>query len=315
MLVSVGTMWYMLVEGWDWLDSLLMSVTTLTTVGFGFIRPLDYSGKVFTIVYILFGVILFLYLASEFAEYIIFMNFRELLSTRNMETKLKKIKEHFIICGYGRTGAEIVNQLSNSGLPFVIIDKEAISDNVGENFLFIKGDATDDAVLAKAGIDRAKGIFCSLSDDVDNLYLTLSSRNLNPNLSIVARCIKAVNEQKFRKAGANNIILPYEICGRRMVASVVKPLVVDFLDVVMHTSGEDLELKMEQFQLDEKSSLTGQTIISSELRQKTGVIIIAIKRGNDFITNPSPHTVLKENDTLISLGTSSQLSKFEELVY
>ncbi len=161
---------------------------------------------------------------------------------------------------------------------------------------------------------NAKGIFCALSDDVDNLYLTVSARNLNPRIIIVTRCIKATNEQKFRKAGANNIILPYEISGRRMVASVVKPLVVDFLDVVTHTKGLELELKLEQFRLKQGSSLENHTILSSELRQKTGVIIIAIKRGKEFITNPSPDTVLRADDFLIVLGTNTQLLDFEKLI-
>lgn len=315
-LVAVGTFGYMLIEGWNWLDALLMAVTTLTTVGFGFIHPLGYAGKIFTIIYILFGVMLFLYLAAEFAEYIIFINFGKILSKRTMETKLKNIKDHYIVCGYGRTGAEICTQLINEKLPFVIVDKSAELEKIAdkENFLYVEGDATEDEVLEKAGISRAKGLFCALSDDVDNLYLTVSTRNLNCDITIVARCVKAINEQKFRKAGANSIILPYEICGRRMVSSVVKPLVVDFLDVVVHTKGEELELNMEQFELTEKSALSGATIISSELRQKTGVIIIAIKRNEEFITNPSPHTMLKAGDNLITLGTSTQLSNFEKLV-
>lgn len=315
-VVTVGTLGYMYIEKWNFLDSLLMSVTTLTTVGFGFIHPLTESGKIFTIVYIFFGVILFLYFAAEFAEYIIFVNFSNILSKRYMESRLKKLKNHYIICGYGRTGAEIVTQLKNNKLSFVIVDKNPDIEELAQeqDLTYIIGDGTDDDVLEKAGIEEARGIFCCLSDDVDNLYLTVSAKNLNPKITIVTRCIKASNEQKFSKAGANTVILPYEISGRRMVASVVKPLVVDFLDVVMHTKGHELELKMEQFKLKKDSPLEDQTILSSELRQKTGIIIVAIKRGEEFITNPSPNTVLKVDDYLITLGTNTQLTKFEELV-
>lgn len=315
-LIVLGTVSYMKIENWDFLDSLFMSVETLTTVGYGLKEPLSNIGKIFTIVYILFGVMLFLYIVAEFAEYILFVNFGKVLSKKKMETKLKNLKNHYIVCGYGRTGNEIVNQLKNSKLEFVVVDKNPDLESMAteQNFAYVIGDATEDAVLEKAGITRAKGLFCALSDDVDNLYLTVSAKSLNSNLTIVARCIKTSNEHKFKKTGASNIILPYEISARRMVSSVVKPLVVDFLDVVMHTKGQELELQLEQFKLKQGSSLENQTILSSELRQRTGIIIIAIRRNGQFITNPTSDTILKAGDFLITLGTTSQLTKFEELI-
>ena len=315
-LLSIGTFAYTHLEGWNPLDSLFMSVGTLTTVGYGMRAKLSTAGEIFTIIYMFFGVILFLYIAAEFAEYVLYVNFEKILSKKTMESKLKKLKNHYIVCGYGRTGAEIIYQLKNNKLEYVVIDKNAEFEDIAQNegLIYVLGDATDDITLEKAGIDRAKGIFCALSDDVDNLYLTVSSRNLNPELAIVTRCIKASNEQKFKKAGATSIILPYEISGRRMVASVVKPLVVDFLDDVIHTNGKKIELKMEQYKIKNGSILENQTIISSELRQKTGIIIIAIERNGDFMTNPSPDTVLEAEDHLITLGTSVQQLNFEKLV-
>lgn len=314
-LLSLGTAGYMLIEGWYWLDALFMSVTTFTTVGYSTVHDLSRAGEIFTIFYILFGVVLFLYFAAEFAEYIITVNFGKILGKRNMRKKLSTLKNHYIVCGYGRTGAEITSQLKNSGLEFVVIEKDDEFEEIAQKagFLYVLGDATDDETLKNAKISEAKGIFCALSDDVDNLYLTLSSKNINAELIIVARCIKASNEAKFKKAGARSTILPYEICGRRMVASVVKPFVIDFLDVVMHTKGHELELQLEQFMIKENSKLIGKTIISSGMRQKTGVIIIAIKRENEYITNPTPNTVLYEKDILIGLGATSELSTFEEL--
>ena len=314
-LLALGTFAYMHIEGWNFLDSLFMSVETLATVGLEVIAPLSDPGKIFTIIYMLFGVILFLYIAAEFAEYVLYVNFGKMLSKRNMEAKLKNLKDHYIVCGYGRTGIEITTQLKNNKLEYVVIDKSPEFEDIAQNegFIYLVGDATDDITLEKAGISKAKGIFCALSDDVDNLYLIVSSKNLNPSLSIVARCIKAVNEQKFKKAGATNIILPYEISGRRMVASIIKPLVVDFLDVVIHTKGQEIELQMEQYLLKEGSPLENQTILSSELRQKTGIIIIAIKRNGNFITNPSPDTKLTIGD-FITLGTSTQLERFKKLI-
>lgn len=315
-LLGLGTAGFMFIEKWSLLDSLFMSVETLATVGYGVVEPLSTAGKIFTIIYILFGVILFLYIAAEFANSVVNVNFQKILGRKKMQNKLKNLKDHLILCGYGRTGLEIALQLKHNKLHYVVIDKDPLLEEkaLEEGFLFIEGDATDDNILQSAGVERAKGLFCSLNDDVDNLYLTLSARNLNPSLKIVARCVKAANEEKFKKAGATTIILPYEISGRRMVSSIIKPEVVDFLDVVMHRQGEDLELKMEQFFMPEGCCIENKTIYSSELRQKTGVIIVAIKRAGRFITNPEPDTVLKAHDYLITLGTSEQLQSFEKLV-
>jgi len=315
-LLSLGTAGYMLIEKWSFIDALFMSAETLSTVGYGLIKPLSFAGKIFTVIYILFGVILFLYIAAEFAKTVVNVNFQKILGRKKMENKLKNLKNHLILCGYGRTGLEIALQLKNNKLPYVVIDKDNSIEELAleEGFLFIEGDATDDHILQKAGIERARGVFCSLNDDVDNLYLTLSAKNLNPDLKIVSRCVKVSNEQKFKKAGATTIILPYEISGRRMVASIIKPDVVDFLDVVMHSQGEDLELKMEQFYVPEDCCLENKTIYSSEIRQKSGVIIVAIKRNGKFITNPESSTVLMVHDYLITLGTTQQLQNFEKFV-
>ncbi|HBG48235.1 MAG TPA: potassium channel protein [Cyanobacteria bacterium UBA9971] len=315
-LMTVGTVGYLLIEKLSFLDALFMSVQTLTTVGYGTIKPLSDAGKIFTIIYILFGVILFLYIAAEFANSVVNVNLQKILGRKKMENKLKNLKNHLILCGYGRTGLEIASQLKNNKLHYVVIDKDLSLEETAleEEFLFIPGDATDDHILQRAGIERARGIFCALNDDVDNLYLTLSAKNLNQDLKIVTRCVKASNEPKFRKAGATTIILPYEISGKRMVSSIIKPDVVDFLDVVMHSQGEDLELKMEQFLVPKDCCLENKTIYSSEIRQKSGVIIVAIKRGGKFITNPESDTVLKAHDYLITLGTTQQLQNFENFV-
>lgn len=313
-IVAFGTIGYIVIEGWGLLDALFMSVETLTTVGYGFVKPLSDEGRIFTILYILFGVILFLYLAAEFANTITSFNLEKIISRQNMEKKLKNLKNHYILCGYGRTGSEIASQLKYNNIEFVIIDKDPSTIEEAEEFdvPYIIGDATEDETLEKANISAAKGLLCSLSDDVDNLYLTLSAKTLNPGLLIVARCIKASNEIKFKKAGACNIILPYEISGRRMVASIIKPEVVEFLDVVVQAKNQKIELEMEQLCIRAGSKIENKTIYESEIRQKTGVIIVAIKRENEYITSPSPETTLQAGDCLIILGTPEQLTNFEK---
>ena len=231
-----------------------------------------------------------------------------------MEKKIKNLKKHFILCGFGRTGAEIVSQLKNNKIDFVIVDKKPETEEKLQELKvpYIIGDATNDETLEKANISKAKGLLCALSDDVDNLYLTLSAKNLNPDLTIVARCIKASDEEKFRKAGASNIILPYEISGRRMVSSITKPDVVDFLDVAVHAKGHEFELEMEQYRVKDGSSLEHKTLAGSGIRENTGVIIVAIKRLDEYITSPSPNEILSANDCLIILGTTQQLTDFEK---
>ncbi len=313
-IVGIGTAGYMIIEKWSFLDAIFMSVETLTTVGYGFINLLSFEGRIFTIIYILFGVILFLYLAAEFANTMTSFNLDKIISRQNMEKRLKNLKNHFILCGFGRTGTEIASQLKYHKLDFVIVDKSPEIEESAQQLdtPYIIGDATDDGVLEKANISQARGLLCSLSDDVDNLYFTLSARNLNPKMTIIARCIKSSEEVKFKKAGANKVILPYEISGRRMVSSLVKPEVTDFLDVVMHTKGLELELQMEQYCVIEGSCIENKPIYDSEIRQKTGVIIIAIKRDRHYITSPPPDTILTAGDCLILLGTTEQLKSFEE---
>jgi voltage-gated potassium channel len=313
-LILFGTVGYMLIERWNLLDSLFMSVITLTTVGYGQVHPLTQSGIIFTIIYILFGVILFLYLAAQFANSLSSFNLDKHLRKQNMEKKLKLLKNHIILCGFGRTGYEIALQLKRYKIEFIIVDKDPSVEEKASEFEapFILGDATEDETLQKAGILKAKGLLCALSDDVDNLYIVLSAKNINPDLIIVTRCIKAQNESKFKKAGANKIILPYEISGRRMVSSIIKPAVVDFLDVVVHTKGHELELEMEQYCIKAGGTLENTTIYDSAIRQQTGIIVIGIKREDGFISSPSPETVLKANDCLIILGTIQQLTNFEK---
>lgn len=314
-LIFLGTMGYMFIEDWNFLDSLFMSVTTLTTVGYEIVNaPLSYQGRVFTIFYIVVGVILFLYLAAEFAEYFILVNFGKILSKRKMEKKLKKIKNHYIVCGYGRTGIEVVSHLEKSHKEFVIVDSDpsVVQKAQNEGFLCLLGDVTDDSLLEKAGVYTANSIFCCLSDDADNLYLTLSVRSLYHSLKIVSRCVKPENEKKFLRAGVDKIVLPYEISGSRMVSSVLKPSVHDFLEVVMHANGSNLE--MLEFKVEKGALVDGLTLDKSGIKEQADVIIVAVKRDGDFIINPSPFLVLKGGDLLIVLAAGEHLSKFKKLI-
>lgn len=311
-LIVIGTLGYIHLEGWNILDSLFMSVETLTTVGYGFVHPLSFHGKIFTISYIIIGVTLFLYYAAQIAQYIIMLNFEGLFKKRTMENKINKIKDHYIVCGYGRTGKHVVSALKDIGEKFVVVEKEGndhMFEEVDDTF-YILGDATDDETLKKVKIENAKGLFCSLHDDASNLYLTMVANDLNPNLNIVSRCIKSTNEQKFLKAGANKVILPYEMSARRMVTAATKPLLTEFLDVTLHMQQENISLKLEELKITRKTPFVNMTITESEIRPKTGVMIVVIKRGTEYITNPMPSEVFQEYDNVIIMGTGRQLDNF-----
>lgn len=315
LLVIIGTIGYEIVEGWNFIDSLYMSIISLTTVGYGTPYNLSYDGKLFTCIYLLFSVVIFLYLASEFARRVISINFTEFFSKRQMDTRIKNLNNHYVICGFGRTGRAIATQLSLEKLDFIVIDKnvEALKDARDFNYLSILGDATTDETLVKAHLGVSKGLFAALSEDAENLFVAISAKSINPDLNIVVRCSKSGNEDKFKKAGVDNVISPFTISALRMVSSLVRPLVADFLEEVMNTK-LGLQLRMEQFYIPDNSDICNKSILNSEIRPQSGVFILAIQRDSDLIHNPTAETIIKAKDHLIVLGSTDQLLKLESMI-
>ncbi|MEW5822127.1 MAG: potassium channel protein [Cyanobacteriota bacterium] len=314
-LIIIGTTGYSIIEGYNPLDSLYMTIISLTTVGYETPGVLSKVGKLFTCIYLLFSVVIFLYLGSEFAKHVIHLNLRDILTRRQMDSRINNLTKHFIICGFGRTGKYISSYLLAEDLDFLVVDNdlESIKDAQEHDKLTIQGDATNDDILCAAKIKDAKGLFACLSSDADNMFVTIAAKELNPNVDIVVRCNQATNVARFKRAGATNVISPYEICGLRMVSSVLRPLVADFLDEVMDTK-VGLQLRMEQILLPERSKVCGKTIIESNIRPESGAYILAIKRGKEYIHNPTADKHLHSGDYLISLGTTDQLLKLESMV-
>lgn len=309
LLVVFGTVGFMLVEHWSFLDSLYMTVTTLTTVGYGEVHPLDTSGKIYAVVLILIGAGVVLYILGDMVELLIDINLG-----RRMKYRIIKLRDHQIVCGFGRTGQEVAEHFRENRIPFVVVeqDPQVVREAEDMGMLVLEGDASTDEVLLDAQISKARGIVCALPDDTHNTFIALTAKGLNENIDIVSRAANPGSEAKLRRAGARMVISPYVICGQRLAAAVTHPLVTEFLDVVMHTPGKDL--RMEQFPLHPPSKLVGMTLRSANIKQRSGVMILAVKQNGKLITNPVPDLVFGAGDELIALGAQQELEKLAELV-
>lgn len=233
---------------------------------------------------------------------------------RKMQKAISNLSQHFIICGYGRIGRSIAERIHEEGHPIVVIENDpvALKDTKKAEFLYVEGDATQDECLINAGIERAKGIICVLRSDADNVYITLTSRLLNPGLLIVARASDSRAEKRMIQAGANRVISPYEIGARRMALAILRPTVTEFLDLALHSSTFDMFI--EDVIIGAGSAIDGLTLQEIGLRQKTGVTVLAIQKLADkMILSPDPHYVLKGGDAVIALGSQKGLNEFRLL--
>jgi len=313
-VILFGTIGYSLVEGWGIFDSLYMTVITLTTVGYEEVHALSYPGRVFTIVLILVGVGTMLYTLSVGAKILLEGEIREILGRRKASKKIGKMENHYIICGYGRMGRIICREMIQNGAPFVVVEKipEVIAA-IDKDILSILGDATQDAVLKEAGIERAKGLISVLSTDADNLYVVLSARGLSPRLRIVARASDEGAERKLFRAGADNVVSPYFIGGLRIAHTILKPAVVDFIEFA--TRSGNIELQMEEVVVNESSRLVDKALDECGIRKDLGIIIVAIKReSGEMEFNPTSTSIIKKGDTLVAMGETRHLKALRELV-
>ena len=310
-IVAFGTIGYMTVEGWSFLDSLFMTVITITTVGFREVHELTPKGMVFTIILIVGGVGTALYAFTEGAKFLLEGEIRQLLGRKRLEKKIKELADHYIICGYGRMGRIIARELREEGVRFVAIEKDPPSLEEKEDVLMIAGNATRDSTLLEAGIDRARGLISVLPNDSENLFVVLSARGLNPNILIVARAVEEGSEQKLLRAGATKVVSPYHIGGLRMAHTVLKPTVVDFIEFT--TQRGNLELQMQEVTIQEGSRLIGMSLEACGVGDDLGVIMVAIKQASgETRFNPTHQSVIRAGDILIVLGETSKLKRFEE---
>jgi voltage-gated potassium channel len=321
LLVLAGTFGYYFIENhysddknWTLLDALYMTVITLSTIGYGEVHVLSDAGKVFTILLILGGAFTFVYTASEIVRTVVSGEVAEVLGMQQRERALAEIKNHIIVCGYGRMGKLVCREFSRDEVPFVLVDisETALRDFELPHGLVLPGDATSDEILKRAGIDRARALVTVMASDADNLFTTLSARLLRSDLFIVARVEAAGSEAKLLRAGANRVVSPYQIGGTRVAQAVLRPTVVDFIELA--TGTEHIDLQLEEARLGPASPLAGSTLKDSRLRSDLKVIIVAIKRASGHMQyNPAPETVLAPGDTLVAIGHRDQLIQLEAL--
>ena len=311
-IISFGTAGYIFLEGWGFLDSLYMAVITLSTVGYREIRELSDAGRWFTIILIIGGVGTMLYALSTGARFMLEGELQEIYGRRRLEKKMKELKDHYIICGYGRMGKIIVKELKDERVKFVVIEKDPVIHEKEEAFV-IAGDATQDEILKEVGIERAKGLITVLSTDAENLYVVLSAKGLNPHLFIVARAGEEGSEQKLLRAGADRVISPYHIGGLRIAHTVLKPAVVDFIELA--TKSGNIDLQLEEITIPDLSDYSGLSLDQCGFGKELGVIIVGIKKpSGDMKFNPTYLTLIEPGDTLIALGEVSKLKVLEEMI-
>jgi len=315
LLVSLGTAGYMAIEHWRFLDAFYMTIITLGTIGFQEVHPLSDAGRVFTILLIIFGVSVLGYTVGKLAQIMFEGQFQRFLGRKKVEKSIDALRDHYIICGYGRIGALICREFAAKPLAFVAIENNplVIEKLEEDNVLFLRGTATEDEILLKAGIKRAKGLVSVVSSDTENVYITLTARGLNPDLYILARSGEAGSELKLQRAGANKVVSPYHIGGSRMAQAILRPNVVDFIEIA--TGRGHIDLQMEEIFIPEQSPFAGQNLLDAGLRRDTGVIIVGIKKGNGkMVFNPNSHSLIEARDTLIVLGQPQEIMKLENLV-
>ena len=314
-IVGGGTVGYSLIEGWSPLESLYMTVITLSTVGFREVRDISAAGRVFTILLILGGVSTMAYALATLIEFVVSGELSGLYKRRAVHKAIEQLNGHYIICGYGRVGEAVAREFNANGVPFVVVEKDesVVQRSVESGIPILHGDATDDEILEEAGIRKARGLVAAAGSDADNIFVILSARVMCSDLVIVGRANSEESLKKVKKAGADHVVSPYSIGGRKMATLLMKPLVSDYLEVV--TGSGEVEFRVEEFALNDTCEIVGRSIAELEVRKRTGATILAVRHGDSglFDTNPKPTLVLGDSDVIIAIGTPADIVGLEEL--
>jgi voltage-gated potassium channel len=313
-LLAFGTLGFKLLLGMGWFDCFYFSLITLTTTGYGEPPGMTEVARYFTSLLIILGVGIIGYALTAVAQAVVQFELISTFGKRKMFRDINKLKGHYIVCGSGRIGSGIVREIARRGHDFVVIEQdESIADKLlGQGFLVLMGDSTSDEVLRGAGIERARGLVCAVSSDPDNLYITLTARDINKDLYIISRANEESAIKRLLKAGANKVVSPSITGANQMAQMLLRPAVADFIELATMT--EQLELEMEQVEIITGSPFINAQLKDTDIRSSLNVIVIAIKRKRgDMIFNPSADTVIEENDALVVIGSHENLEALERM--
>ena len=302
----LGTIGYA-VLGFSVLDAMYQTITTITTVGFREVQPFGQAEKWFTMLLIVLGVGTVLYTFTLAVQLVVEGQLGDILGRRRMDRKIAQLRDHVVVCGLGRVGRAATADIRAGGRDVVVVDADA-DRLAGVDGYVVIGDATLDATLRTAGVDRASALVAALSSDAANLFVTLSGRSMKPDLFIVARAREDDSVPKLTRAGADRVVNPQELGAARMASFVVQPNVAEFVDVVMHE--RSMEFRMQEVELTDASPLSGRSLRDANLRQATNVLVLAVRQPDgSFVANPDPATVLSSKDVIIAVGTDDDLRR------
>ncbi len=316
-IITIGVLGFMIIEGFTFTDAFFMTIITIATVGFREIHPLSQIGMYFTAFLIIFSFGIFAYAVTTFTRYMVDGAFRNLYKNNRVKRKIERLKDHVIVCGFGRNGRQAVTELLEHNIPIVVIESDELAmERVLEDtdLLYIHGDATQDSILEMCRIEKARALITTLPVDADNLFVVLTAREMNPRLTIISRASNEHSDIKLKRAGATNIIMPDRIGGQRMAKLVAQPDVVEFLDFLMLQSSENVSLE-EILCSDLHICFEGKAIRELDAINDSGANIIGLIRPDrSYVINPLPEVILSSEDKLFALGTKRQIHRLKTLL-
>lgn len=314
-ILAWGTSGYVVLERWTPFEAFYMTVITLSSVGFMEVRPLSGTGRMFTVLLILCGSGVLIYGISIVTAFIVEGELTDVLRRRKMNKNIDRLKDHYIVCGAGQTGRYVIGELEKTKKNFVVIEKNAdkIQQFMARNILCIEGDATHEAVLLRGGIKKAKGFITSLHSDAENILVVITAKRLNPNLRVISKAFEEESEQKIRMVGADGVVMPNFIGGLRMVSEMIRPSVVNFLDIMLRA--RDKTTRVEELELTEDSPLIGKTLEEAGMCYCEGAALVALKEkgtADSYLFNPSRQTVLTANSVIILMGDVDRIKEISD---
>lgn len=317
-VLTVGTLGFQMVEGWSTFDSFYMTLITLTTVGYEEVHPLSFNGRIFASVLMLAGVTTILASITILGDMMLKLELADTFGRRRRRKMLKKLSNHYIVCGAGRVGRGVIRELKRSNAKILLIESDRDRAKWGQDqeIPTLVADATQDSTLHEASIDTASGLVAAMASDAQNVYVTLSARVLNPDLLIASRASSKEAEDRLRRAGANTAFTPYTFIGHRLAQSMLRPHVLSFLDLASAFGREaHMDIEIEEVLVSPKSDVASKTLEESQIRAAFGVIILAIKKPDGTMQfNPAGATKMEPDDVLIAMGERSDLKKLEDTV-